>query len=335
MIYLQTENLSIGYQNKIITKSINISLQEGELVSLLGANGVGKSTLLRTLAGVQAPKGGAIFLNGKPLNQLKKRQIAQQISLVLTDRIDNPHLKVRELVCLGRYPHTDWLGELGAVDQMKIEEALTLTKIIELADKRLTEISDGERQKVMIARALAQDTPLLFLDEPTAHLDVPNRFMIFGLLRQLAHNTRKAILLITHDLDLALQLSDKIWLQTKPTSSDKIQAEIITGLPEDLVLQGIFEQTFKQDNFQFSRLTGAYSYQPKLDKKISLTGESTSYHWTARALHRVGYEIIPYEQGIRHIQISTHQEKTTWRVNENIISEDLEGLLKYLGENIT
>lgn len=232
---LSTNNLSIGYPKKIIAKNLNLNLKKGELVALLGQNGAGKSTLIRSFLGFQKIVEGNIFLENQNIKLLSAQEISKKMSVVLTDRIEIGNLKVRELVSLGRTPYTNCFGKLSEKDWQIVDHSLKLTNTEIFAEKPLNHLSDGEKQRVMIARALAQDTPILLLDEPTAHLDLPNRILIFKLLRKLASQTNKAILLATHELDLALRTADSVWLMQK-------NENILTGTP--LELHSILYQTF-------------------------------------------------------------------------------------------
>ena len=231
---LNTNNLAIGYKTSrgrthIVAADICASLIPGELVCLLGANGAGKSTLLRTIAGMQPPIQGTVELLGNDIYNLAPQELAKILSLVLTEKIDVGMLCAETLVSMGRYPYTDWWGNLTAKDEKIVQWAIASVGSLHLAKRNVNQLSDGERQKIMIARALAQEPALMLLDEPTAFLDLPRRVEIMQLLRQLAQQTKKAILLSTHDLDLALRLADKIWLLTA-------DGFLQIGAPEDLVL---------------------------------------------------------------------------------------------------
>ncbi|RZK06564.1 MAG: ABC transporter ATP-binding protein, partial [Flavobacterium sp.] len=215
---ISTTDLSIGYKTKketvIIAENLNLNLASGKLITLIGANGIGKSTLLRTITGIQKPLSGDVFLNDKKITDYSSLQLAQQLSLVLTESLPPSNLTVFELVALGRQPYTNWIGTLTDEDKLKINEAIELTQISHLSDKKHYEISDGQLQKVLIARALAQDTPLIILDEPTTHLDLLHKISLFKLLKKLTSETQKCILFSTHDIDLAIQLSNEMIVMT-------------------------------------------------------------------------------------------------------------------------
>lgn len=203
MSLLQAENLEIGYPakggRKTVADGIHFHLEGGEFICLLGPNGAGKSTLLRTLAAIQPPLSGAVRICGEDTRTLSSAKKAKSLGLVLTERVETG-LSVRELVSLGRAPYTGWLGWLSPDNKAKVDWAIEATGCKALALRKVHELSDGERQKAMIARALAQETPVILLDEPTAHLDLPNRVGIMRLLKNLAQETGKVILLSTHEL---------------------------------------------------------------------------------------------------------------------------------------
>lgn len=253
-IILKTENLSIGYANKkdvnSIATDIHLTLKTGKLIALIGANGIGKSTLIRTITGIQKPLLGEVFLNDKNLNQVEPLALAQEISLVLTEKLPPSNLTVYELVALGRQPYTNWMGKLAPMDIAKIEEAIARTEIRHLISKKHYEISDGQLQIVMIARALAQDTPLIILDEPTTHLDLMHKVSLFKLLKKLTLETQKCILFSTHDIDMAIQMSDEMIVMT----SEKC----IQNNPSALIAQGVFSTLFKDEHIVFDAEKGKF-----------------------------------------------------------------------------
>lgn len=298
---VETRSLAIGYRSsgaeRTVATGLNIRLRAGNMVCLLGSNGAGKSTLMRTLSGLQPPLAGEIRIDNRPLGALKPAGLAQKLSLVLTDRIEAGNLTAREVVALGRTPYTGWLGSLTKDDHSKIAQSIKQTGITPLLDRHMHQLSDGERQKVMLARALAQDTPVILLDEPTAHLDLPNRVEMMRLLHMLARTTRKAILLSTHELDLALQTADELWLM-HPDGS------LLTGLPEDLVLSGAFEATFARSGFSFDRATGTFIiHQPVHNAQIYLEGPEGPLFWAKRALQREGLGISRYRDAACVIRV--------------------------------
>ncbi|WP_081413691.1 ABC transporter ATP-binding protein [Eisenibacter elegans] len=303
---IDTQCLSIGYGQRVLERGLSLSLLAGELTCLIGINGVGKSTLLRSLAGLQAPLGGQVYWGGVPLDQLSTTQRAKHMAWVSTARLGGNGMSVYELVAMGRYPYTNWWGRHTTQDHQQVSQAMVLTETTHLIDRPIQTLSDGEHQKVMIARALAQDTPVLMLDEPTAHLDLANRVMLLQLLRRLAHEQQKAILLTTHDLSLALQAADKLWLMQP-------EQKLITGIPEDLVLQGVFERIFARQGIDFDPQTGLFKMPTTQRRKIGLLGEEgISLHWTRQALERRGFEVSVQQQEAVCVQLHTLGQQPQW-----------------------
>jgi len=251
---LQTEALSVGYtSNKgqlVIAERVNLNLKKGELVGLVGANGIGKSTLLRTLATIQEPLGGKIKINSQNLETYTPQELAKVLSLVLTEQLIAKNLSVFEMIALGRQPYTNWVGKLTKDDVAFIESAIERTNLSKLKHRKCYELSDGQLQKVMIARALAQDTQLIILDEPTTHLDMYHKAYILKLLQNICKKTGKTILFSSHEIDLAIQLCDKMVVMT-PTG-------IIADAPCKLIEQGIFKSLFPDDLITFDDQTGSF-----------------------------------------------------------------------------
>lgn len=213
---IRCENITIGYGTRVIQHDMSFELHDGELVALLGANGCGKSTLLRTLAGLQLPLAGTyslLSLSGSGLSSLSEQsERSKLIALVLTERLSVESATVRDVVAMGRYPYTSFLGTLTAADHRIVDEAMEQVGVADLADSFYNDHSDGEKQRILIAKALAQQTPVILLDEPTAHLDLPSRIKTLNLLHDIAHEQQKTILISTHELDLALRTADRVLL---------------------------------------------------------------------------------------------------------------------------
>lgn len=284
-------NLSVGYhlgrgQIKTVLSGINLQLNRGELACLLGPNGAGKSTLLRTLSGTQPALQGEVTINDVTFHRLDKKALAQRLSVVLTDRLQVGNLTVYELVGLGRFPYTGLSGRLTKRDHQAVSWAIRATHLTDLVRQPVAELSDGQRQRVMIARALAQEPEFMLLDEPTAFLDLPTRVEIIGLLRRLARQTGLAVLLSTHDLDLALRTSDTLWLITG-------DGDFVCGAPEDLVLNGTFEATFASAELDFDREMGGFRYRQAKSSQIVVDADGLAAVWLRRALEREGHEIVP------------------------------------------
>ena len=306
-ILLETHGLEAGYGSRsnkpvLIAGPLSVAIHAGQMICLLGPNGAGKSTLLRTLSGLQPSLGGSIDLmedaggqSHRSGHRLHPAQLAKKISLVLTDSVRYSNLTVYSLVALGRYPYSGWLGTLNDEDRRMIQWAMQMTGIEAYSNRRIGTLSDGENQKVMLARALAQDTPLMMLDEPTAHLDLPSRIQIMQLLHKMARQTQKGILLSTHELDLALQVADEVWLLQAGGRLDK-------GVPEDLVLNGTFEAVFDKEGILFDKRTGTFHIHAGGLRKIGFSGKGIAAFWTKRALQRDGFEVVdrtPDEAGIQ------------------------------------
>ena len=311
---ISSRDLTIGFPARgamdaptVVASDINVALNSGEIVCLLGPNGSGKSTLIRTLTGLHRPLDGEIQLEGEPLRQFSNKEIARKVSTVLTDQLTIGNLSVYELVSFGRSPYTGWFGSLTQQDQQMVDWAIQSTGIERFVDRDVLRLSDGERQKVMIARALAQNTSAILLDEPTAHLDLPNRVEIIRLLRGLAHDTQKGILLSTHELDLALKAADTLWLINR-------EGGVITGTPEDLVLDGTFEAVFERDSFDFDRSTGSFRLHHPAKAPIYLTGDTVAVFWTRRALEREGHRVTESNGTDLQIEIESKGEGFEWEV---------------------
>ena len=246
MISLQ--NLTVGYGEKAILSDINQTLEPGRLVCLLGSNGVGKSTILRTLAGFLQPLAGKVLLDDKDLSSLSLSQRSKAVSIVLTERVEVPYMKVADLVGMGRSPYTGFFGTLTKEDKAIVGEAIEMVGITSLAERTIDTLSDGERQKAFLAKALAQQTPIILLDEPTAFLDFHAKLSTLRLMQKLAHETDKTILMSTHDVEMALRLSDILWIVQ--------DGEIHTGTTASLTENGILRQ-FLGDEASILRLTSA------------------------------------------------------------------------------
>jgi len=253
-LVLQTKNLKVGYtkgKDRVWSVSIpDLPISTGQFVGILGANGAGKSTFLKCLLGSLMPLDGTIRLQDKPITDWDVQEKAKVMSAVLTEAIPKTQLTVLELVALGRLPHTSWIGKLSEKDEQKVTEALTLVRMLDFAHKKVYELSDGQLQKVMIARCLAQDTPLVLLDEPTSHLDLVHKVSVFKLLQQLAKEQEKTILFSSHDLDLCLQFCDQVLLFTpKGVYFDE---------PCNLISEGVFHDLFQEEDVTFDASTGKF-----------------------------------------------------------------------------
>ncbi len=295
---IETTQLSIGYplkggRRKVVHEELNVQLHAGEVTCLLGLNGAGKSTLLRTLCGFQAPLAGEIRLMGKPLSAYSQTNFALTVGVVLTEKTNAGGITVYELVSLGRHPYTGFFGQLKKQDRIIIEQSLEAVGIAHKAHNYVSELSDGERQKAMIAKALAQQCPIILLDEPTAFLDVTSRIETMVLLRRLAVEQQKAILLSTHDMEAAIQMGDCLWLLEKGRP-------MACGTPEDLILSGAFGSFFGKEGIIFDVTTGKLNTEAPVTP-VGVEGDFTVAYWVGNALVRNGYRPVSPEKGVLQI----------------------------------
>jgi iron complex transport system ATP-binding protein len=311
MVNLCIESLVIGYNNGKkpfqLLAPLNASAKKGELISVIGRNGIGKSTLLRTLAGLHVPLKGNIYCYGRNINEFSKVELATEVGYISTDIVKVANMSVYDLVSLGRYPHTNWFGKIDPENHDIIMDAIEKTSLLNKYKKFITELSDGERQKAMIARLIAQDTGIMIMDEPTAFLDVGCKYEILHLLHKLTCDSGKTVIFSTHDLHMAVNQSDKIWL----IPNDKI----IEGSPEDLMIEGSFEHLFDSFPVQFNSSQGTFSFRNEDKGDLFVEGDGIMNHWTKKALKRIGYsescsKTEPY--------ISVPSEKNkNWMLNYN------------------
>lgn len=288
---LSAKSLVVGYESPLL-KPINFSVYAGDLICLMGINGCGKTTLFKTL-GAQLPAlSGEIALKNQNLLSLSSREKAKLMSFVLAGRRGDDHLRVEDVLILGRYPYTNFWGELQKKDWELIEEIIELVGLKEIRHKILGELSDGQRQKVWIARAFVQDTPILFLDEPTNFLDIPHRLEIMRLLRVMARERGKAVIFSSHDWDCALSAASWLWLIH--------QGELCMGLPEDFILNGKIHEVFSRKDFIFDSERGVFKEKIYGTQKLSITFNDVSFekkHWTLHALEKIGFDCISEDDG--------------------------------------
>jgi len=281
---IEIDQLNIGYHKSRVAGPITEKMHKGELVCLLGPNGTGKSTLLKTISGLIEPIKGDVYIQGKKFADLDSRQRAKILSIVLTEPIIIGNLSGEEIVELGRYPHTGWWGKKNHEDKEIAKRALEKTGVAHLASKNISELSDGEKQKIMIARALAQDTDYILLDEPTSHLDLPSKIEIMTLLKDLSHHWNKSVLVSTHDINLALQSADKFWLID-------ISGNFYSGVNEDLIINGQLNKCFNLDEKTYNFSSGKINVTPQNLLKVALAGSGQAFNWTKHALERTGFQI--------------------------------------------
>jgi iron complex transport system ATP-binding protein len=292
-----------------VTSPIDETLETGGLACLIGPNGAGKSTLMRTMAGLQPPLAGEVLFKGADLHRMSAPARARHLAIVLTDVVHVPMLTAHDMVAFGRVPFTDWSGTLSARDRDVVDQALDAVGAAHLASRQLLELSDGERQRVMIARALAQEPSVMILDEVTGFLDLPRRIEIMRLLRRAAHDTGCAVLLSTHDLDLALRMADRIWLLPK-------DRPLRAAMPEMLVLDGAFQSAFSLDDVAFDEQSGSFRVRHTGSWPVTVSGDSPAVMWTERALERHGFYRVPHDDKADvHVEVTRTSAAVHWTLH--------------------
>ncbi|MBS3993605.1 MAG: ABC transporter ATP-binding protein [Bacteroidetes bacterium] len=251
---ITADNLTIGYTDKknvkIVKTTLNFKAVKGEFICLIGKNGVGKSTLLKTLSKVLPKIEGTVLIHNKAIELIDQKTFSNLVSVVLTDQLPESNLTVFELVALGRQPHTNWIDKLSKTDKYSIINALRITNTIHLKNNNIFELSDGQLQKVLIARSIAQDTPIIILDEPTAHLDIQHKIETFQLLKRLSKEVNKTIVISTHEIHWAIEMADRIWLMT--------DSDFYTDTPNNLKSNNRFDELFKSDLVTFDAKTNQF-----------------------------------------------------------------------------
>lgn len=289
-------SLEIGYtsgsKRKVLLPPLNAKASRGELISVIGRNGIGKSTLLRTLTGIQASLGGDIFYFGKNIREYSRIDLARIVGYISTEPVKVSNMSVYNLVALGRFPHTGWTGRIDSDNHNVIMDAIEKTGMQDFTSRYIYELSDGERQRAMIARILAQDTSVMIMDEPTAFLDIGNKYEILHLMHALSRESGKTIIFSTHDLQMAISQSDKIWLIPGNGLEE--------GAPEDLLIKGSFEHLFETSPVEFNAEQGTFLFKSGRRGSIYIEGEGIMRHWTERAVSRAGFSIseIPSEPSV-------------------------------------
>lgn len=312
---IEINNLQIGYKDgkklRVLSDSINTKAKSGELIALIGPNGAGKSTFLRSVCQLQPILRGEIILQGSNVNELTRNKIAQKISLVSTELQRTSKLKVIDLVGLGRFPYGNWYTGLNAKDFEIVTHSLEQVGMQYFAQRDITELSDGEFQRVMIARALTQDTPIVVLDEPTAFLDLANKFSIVQLLWKLCREQNKTIIYSTHDINIALQYADVFWILNKGVLS--------TGAPEDMLLNQTIEQLFEENNLTFDINSSQFIMQKQYSYNVHVQGDGIEQRITEMALDRLGIEVDCNKPAKLIVTIIRNANKVHWELK---IKED-------------
>jgi len=325
---LSLHHADIGFlrkKNSIrLLTDINLQVPGGELIGLVGRNGSGKSTILRTLVRLQPVLQGEIRINSRKSEQIHSNEFAKIMAYVASGLEFSEGMTVRELVSLGRFPFTNWIGRIEKEDKILIDQAIQSVGIESLSNKKLIEISDGERQKAMIARTLAQNSQIIILDEPTAFLDLPSKYDIINLLYELTRNG-KTIIYSTHDLNIAMRFSDKIWLIDNNTIRD--------GSPEDLVLNKTLATIFDSDKIKLNDKTGDFDLNRNFSKSISLKAENSElFYWTKQAMQRSGYEVVEYENENLQVQVFHKEDKIIWKISSSNVESEVQSIYQLISE---
>jgi iron complex transport system ATP-binding protein len=313
---LSIDSLKIGYvsgkKNIVLLPPLSATANKGELIGVLGRNGIGKSTLLRTLTGLQPMLGGEIYLAGKNLGDYSRIDLAHKVGYISTEIVKVSNMRVYDLVALGRFPHTNWIGKINSIDNEIIMNAIEKTSMSAFCNRFVSELSDGERQKVMIARILAQDTDIMIMDEPTAFLDIGSKYEILHLLHLLTQKNEKTIIFSTHDLHMAISQSDKIWLI--------LDSQLREGAPEDLMIDGEFNHLFDSSSVTFNSENGTFSLRGKKKGSLFIEGSGTTRYWTEEAVNRAGFSVSTVRT-IPYIKVSADPVKTWQVISKDSIEE--------------
>jgi len=292
---LSFDLLEIGFASgklrRVLLPPIQGTANEGELIAVIGKNGIGKSTLLRTMTGLQTLLAGELTIDGKNVNEYSRIQLSAKIGYISTEIVKVSNMKVYDLVSLGRFPYTNWLGRINNADHKIIMESIIKTGMEDFRDRPITELSDGERQRAMIAMVLAQDAKVMVMDEPTAFLDISSKYEIIRLMHELTRDRDKTIIFSTHDLSTAVSQADKIWLLK--------EKGLFEGAPEDLMLAGTFNTLFDDAKVRFNTNDGSFNIRNIEKGKIIVKGEGKKKYWTEKALIRAGYTIADSKSDIQ------------------------------------
>lgn len=317
---VSVESLKIGYGSGSLLPPLSASASGGELVAVIGRNGIGKSTLLRTIQGLQASLGGDVLIDGKKLPEFTRAQLARKIGYISTEIVRVSNMRVCDLVTLGRFPYTNWIGKTDNEDKIAIENAIRKTGLEDLVNRYIAELSDGERQRAMIARALAQETEILIMDEPTAFLDVISKYEIVNLMKEFTSEGR-TVIFSTHDFNIAVNQADKIWLM--------LDGNLVEGAPEDLILAGAFNHLFGSDIVEFNKRDGTFLFRTKFRGNIYIEGQGLVRCWTEKALARRGYS-TKTEEKIPKIKVPSNTDNK-WTIYTEDLSVSFGSLYEMLG----
>jgi iron complex transport system ATP-binding protein len=322
---LTIKALRIGYKTggveKVILPALNSSARKSELIAVIGKNGAGKSTLLRTITGLMPALGGHIYYEEKEILQYSRMELARKVGYISTESIRASSMSVYDLVALGRFPYTDWTGRIDAENYELIVNAIGNSGMSAMTYRYLEELSDGERQRAMIARILAQDTGLMVMDEPTAFLDIGSKYEILHLLHTLTREAGKTIIFSTHDLQMAISQADKIWLLD--------EKKLIEGAPEDLMLAGDFDHIFDSSPVKYNSDYGTFSFIGEERGEIFIEGEGIFRHWTEKAVNRAGYTVSKTKTD--PLIIVPSGESKNWLLVTDITSTEFSSIYQLIG----
>lgn len=327
---LSFRDLEIGFTSgkfrQVLLPPLNGSAAKGELIAVIGKNGIGKSTLLRTLAGLQDLITGKLTIDGKNIVGFSRLQLSAKIGYISTEIIKVTNMKVYDLVSLGRFPHTNWLGRIDVADHNMIMEAISKTGMTEFSYRPVTELSDGERQRAMIAMVLAQDAGIMIMDEPTAFLDISSKYEIIHLMNELTRSRDKTIIFSTHDLATAVSQADKIWLLKEQGLTE--------GAPEDLMLEGSFDTLFDSKKVEFNSNDGSFTIRNEEKGRIIVRGDGRKKYWTEKALIRAGYGIVDSKPAVE-VEVPS-SSNSTWKCGIQGLSGEFDsvyGLVNWIRNN--
>ncbi len=324
---LETESLVIGFRKSnrspyVLFTDISVKAGKGELIAIIGQNGIGKSTLIKTLVRLLKPLSGKILVGGTPINDYSRTEFSRLVGYVSTEIIKVGNLTVTDMVSFGRFPYTNWLGRITNKDTEIILSALEMVGLQNLRHKNIAELSDGERQRAMIARSVAQDTEILILDEPTAFLDLPNRHDVLHLLGDLARKHSKTIIFSTHDLSLVINEADKIWMMT--------ETGMFQGTPEDMALNNSFDRLFPHSAATFDIESGRFLFPPEFHRPLKLIGEGKVLFWTCKALERKGFLVNESDKTDIIIHAFEENGKFIWKLTKNDVVEEFNSICELL-----
>ncbi len=309
---LKVVGLHIGYKPKVksavILSDVSLQAMENDLIAVIGRNGIGKTTLLKTIAGILKPLKGKIEMYSREISNIHRKELARMIGYVSTELVNSPNMTVYDLVALGRHPHTGWYGQLEKTDHEAIHRAIGFLHLDQLSEKSLAEISDGERQRALIARALAQDTSIIIMDEPAAFLDVVNRYEVMLTLRKICRAENKTVIFSTHDLSMALHEADKIWLL--------LPDKCLEGSPEDIMLSGKLDDLFKGSRMKMNEETGQIALGHETLGFVKLSGDQALARWTGKALARMGFLVNKNDSPDFEIAVNLTEAGHEWQVQK-------------------